>query len=57
MMYEDYIKMKTYVFSVSIYLVHQNIYQNILKIEGNIHDDKINFKPIFIIFLDFSHIA
>ena len=57
MMYEDYIKMKIYFF-VFQYIWYIRIYiENILKIEGNIHKEKIYFKPIFIMFLDSSHIA
>ena len=49
--------MKIY-FLVFQYIWYIRIYiENILKIEGNIHDEKINCKHIFIIFLESLHIA
>ena len=54
-MYEDYIKMKIYFFSVSVYSVHQNIYREYIKNRGKIHEEKISFSPIFIMFFGSSN--
>ena len=41
-MYEGYIKMKIYVFTISIYWYNQKYSEYIFKIERNIHDKKLN---------------